>query len=117
MNIDFPKNYYWLIEKGLISFDSFGPLEPWFYLPREHQFIVNERWPKIDSNFIRVAFAKRQDNDEIACFIFDANRMLLGVDLIQGWTGEGYVVLRSFPNLWEWLKYVIDDIAIWFEQS
>ena len=114
MKINFPKGYYWLLERNLISYETFGALQPWLYLPKEHQFNLNDKWGTIDC-FNRIAFAKRQDNDELACFVYNLEGEVLGVDLLQGWTNDGFTILKSFNSFWEWLKHVIDDMAEWLE--
>ncbi len=61
-----------------------------------------------------LAFARRQDCDDIACFelpSIETPRVIL----IQGWTrsGEAYDLVASYSNFWDWMKSVIDDIAEW----
>jgi hypothetical protein len=68
---------------------------------------ISERWPKGPMHLI--AFAKRQDNDDLACFEVvgkGTNRVVL----VHGWTPEGYTILRTFDTFWAWLKSVVDDI-------
>jgi hypothetical protein len=60
-----------------------------------------------------MAFSKRQDCDDLACFVIAADNTVSGVALIHGWTASGYDLRREFDDFWAWLKYVVDDIAGW----
>jgi hypothetical protein len=104
-----PKGYMWLLERGLIGFDPFGPLQPWHYLPRENAIDVHEIWRRL-SVYPVVAFAKRQDCDDYACFEIKGNRVSKIVE-IEGSTSSGYTVLQEHATFWSWVKSIIDDIA------
>lgn len=58
MKINFPKGYYWLLERNLISYETFGALQPWLYLPKEHQFNLNDKWGTTDC-FNRISLQAR----------------------------------------------------------
>lgn len=116
MNAKFPRGYYWLLERGLVSYDdNFGPLQPWFYLPEKHSFWLEERWRQEEINEHSFAFAKRQDNDELACMVFNSQGDFLRIDLIVGWIGDGYELKGRFNSFWDWMKHVVDDIGEWVE--
>jgi hypothetical protein len=113
---EIPIGYKWLIDHGLIGFSANTSLQPWHYLPSRHVFDLNERWPSGPSNTRLVAFAKRQDSDDLACF--DVVERKAGcVVLVHGWTSEGYQVERRYQTFWDWLKSVVDDIGKWAEQA
>lgn len=115
-NFRVPTGYRWLIERGLVGDRAHTALQPWHYLPREHVFDVVERWPDGPSTSRLVAFAKRQDSDELACFeVLDevAGRVVV----VHGWTTKGYRLMRSYDNFWDWLKAVVDDIQRWVERG
>jgi hypothetical protein len=59
-----------------------------------------------------VAFARRQDGDDIACFEVGPQGVN-SVVIIHGWTDAGYDIVAKYRTFWEWLKSVIDDIAEW----
>lgn len=114
MNAKIPRGYYWLLERGLVSCDdNFGPLQPWFYLPENHSFWLEDRWAWPNKNEHVFVFAKRQDNDDLACMIFDGEGNFLRVDLIEGWVGDGYALKGNFGSFWNWVKHVVDDIEEW----
>ncbi|GBH23879.1 MULTISPECIES: hypothetical protein [Burkholderia] len=107
-----PIGYQWLIDRKMVGFEPFTQLQPWHYLPPEHQFWASERWPGVTEKLL-YAFAKRQDCDDLACFVVAADNAVKGIALIHGWTGNGYEVGREFVDFWEWMKHVIDDVAEW----
>jgi len=112
-----PQGYLWLIERKLVGFDSFSELQPWHYLDKENVFSVSQRWPKkssLDTDLI--AFAKRQDMDDLACFKIHRGEVIAVVS-IHGWTSNGYDIITEHQSFWDWLKSVIDDIAEWVDLS
>jgi hypothetical protein len=107
------KGYQWLIERGLVGFTASSQLQPWYFLAQDKVFSVTRNWPDGPWQDGELeAFARRQDNDDIACFhVVDG--VTSGVVMVHGWTGAGYEVIGSFASFWEWVKVVIDDIAEW----
>jgi hypothetical protein len=109
-----PNGYYWLIKQNLIGFEPFTILQPWYYVDNENFFSLKNKWPNGPSENELVAFAKRQDNDYLSCFEI-SNNNVIKILLVNGWTENGYDILKSYSNFWEWLKGVIDDVAEWSE--
>lgn len=108
-----PKGYKWFIEKKLVGFDAFTQLQPWYFTPSEEMFWATESWPNVQViNEKLLVFARRQDNDDLACFSVREGE-IVGVVVIQGWVGNGFEVLEKFEDFWKWVKFVIDDIAEW----
>lgn len=113
-NFVVPIGYHWLLERRLVNFAPFSPLEPWYYLEDREYFEVSQKWPHVSNHERLVAFARRQDCDDIGCFIVDGARAN-GIVVIQGWTGSGYEIISRHSSFWEWLKSVVDDIAEWVD--
>lgn len=107
-----PIGYRWLASQELIGFEPHTRLQPWYYLSREEIFSVTERWPEGPFSGQLVAFARRQDDDVIACF-HHSGEFFKEVVIINGWTDTGYDVLQTYSLFWDWLKSVVDDIAEW----
>jgi len=112
-----PRAYQWLIDRGLAGFEPFSALQPWYLLTGDQAFSVSERWPRSDTgDEVIVAFARRQDCDDLACFECgpsDEPRVLV----VHGWTPDGYEVVARYETLWAWLKSVVNDIAEWVALS
>lgn len=111
---DPPVGYRWIIERGLAGFEPFSSLQPWYLATDAESFSPSEKWPQGPCNGKLFVFAKRQDNDDLACFRQSAN----GIDVvtIHGWTDDSYQVTGTFPTIWDWLKSAIDEIAQWAAQ-
>ncbi|WP_152969170.1 hypothetical protein [Amantichitinum ursilacus] len=111
-----PPGYQWMSDRALVGFEPHTQLQPWHYLPAEQCFFATERWPGVSEKKL-LAFARRQDCDDLACFIVDENGVVNGVALIHTWTPGGFELVAEFPDFWTWIKHVIDDIADWMSTS
>lgn len=94
-----------------------SPLAPWYLIDPSQKNVTSEQ--RFDDAQRRlVSFARRSDNDDIACFRVTAQNEVDGVALIHGWVpGAGYRIVATYDSFLEWLKSVIDEIAeeIWDE--
>lgn len=111
-----PLGYRWMIKRGLVGFDAFSALQPWYFLQTEDIFDVSLRWPSSSDFSPLIAFARRQDCDDIAC-VAVKNASCVGVCVIHGWTPAGYDIDAQYADYWEWVKSVIDDVAECCERS
>ena len=114
---NYPREYNWLVERGVAGFAPFTQLQPWYFTPMDQSFWTSEYWHGGSHNQDYFVFARRQDNDELACFSFDESGNLIGVYIVQGWTEDGFEILREFASFWEWFKFVIDDISDWISRD
>jgi hypothetical protein len=106
-----PRGSSWLIERGLAGFKPFSPLQPWHYLDAKTVFNVQEKWSSgVAASEQFVAFARRQDSDDLACFAVEGG-IAKEVVVIHGWTSAGYDLVSRHDSFWDWMKSVIDDIA------
>lgn len=110
----FPKGYLWAVRHSWAGYTEFTALQPWYFLEETKRFIATDKWPNSSFSGKLIAFARRQDNDEIACFVVESNKVVQ-IIVINGWTSMGYDVLQTYSSFWEWMKIVIDDIAEWVE--
>lgn len=109
-----PHGYHWMVERGLVGFDPLTQLQPWYFLRENDLFDVAERWPdgpcSRDGLGPLIAFARRQDCDDIACC-----RPSGRIVVVHGWTGDasGYSADAEYADFAAWMKSVVDDIAEW----
>lgn len=105
-----PRGYEWLVERGIMT-NLNSPLDPWYLLDQSQKSVASEQ--TLDGAQRRlVSFARRSDNDDIACFRVTAQNEVDGVALVHGWVpGIGDQIVATYDTFWEWLKSVIDDIA------
>src|SRR4051812_47014036 len=97
-----PRGYQWLIDRGLVGFETGTSLQPWHYLPARHAFDLRERWPTGPGNERLFAFAKRQDSDDLACFEVVQSRAER-IFVVHGWTRDGFEIISKYQSFWEWL--------------
>jgi hypothetical protein len=108
-----PKGYIWLLDRDLVDFQPHSQLQPWYYLDNNSVFSATQKWPKTEySGGELIAFAKRQDCDDMACFDVWQNDVK-AIVVIHGWTAHGFEVIARYDDFWNWLKSVIDDMAEW----
>jgi hypothetical protein len=113
-DIKFPLGYNWIIKQKIVGYEEFTQLQPWYFLPKDKCFWVNDKWQS-ENNENLFVFARRQDNDDLVCFkILDDNEVDC-LYLIHGWTNNGYEIVKIFPDFWSWFHFVIQDIAEWIK--
>jgi hypothetical protein len=90
--------------------ETWGRLQPWHLLNSRHVFSPNERWGDRGETSL-VAFAKRQDDDTLACLQTTTGNVFR----VHGWSANGYDIEAKYESAWEWMKSVIDDCRTWSE--
>jgi hypothetical protein len=108
-----PAAYRWLVDRGLVGREPNTALQPWYFLPLDEVFCLNDRWPDLIVSRRLFAFARRQDCDDLACFAVGEDNLPPRVFLVHAWTPEGYQVVAEFDSVWDWLKAVVSDIEDW----
>ena len=109
-DFEIPAAYDTLLNRGLISFGDSSPLRPWYYLSQERVIEMQKEWPAVGFANRLVAFARRDDSDDVACFEVVAGRVA-GVRLVHAWTPEGYKPLDLYESFWDWVRAVVDDVV------
>ncbi|EAD5565642.1 hypothetical protein AK24_00015 [Listeria monocytogenes] len=98
----YPEAYNKLIELNLVDFDVWYLIESGQATIRYHD--LKERYP----NRKLIPFARRGDNDDIACFeIGKENR----VQLIHDFTTEGFEQRGEFDDLWKWVESAVKTMV------
>ena len=98
----YPKEYQRIQTLNLID------LEPWFILNGD--FLINKRkglqarFPSLDL----VPFARRQDNDDVACWEKSGGN--LKVFIVHDYSDCGWDNRKIFESFWDWFKKALDDM-------
>lgn len=97
----YPETYKKITELNLVDFDV------WYFIESEQAtrryYDLKERYP----NRQLIPFARRDDNDDIACFeVGKGDR----VQLIHDFATEGFEQRREFQDLWEWLEFAVKEM-------
>lgn len=97
----YPKPYDKLIELNLVDFDIWYLIESRQATRRYHD--LEKRYP----NRKLIPFARRDDNDDIACFEIGKGDK---IQLIHDFAGEGYEQRGEFADLWEWVDFAAKEM-------
>ena len=96
----YPNDFKTFLSKGNMDFT------PWHILlpdsVKEEYEGLKERYP----NRTLVPFAKRQDNDDVACWEKDIPK----VQIIHDYASPGWEQRKIFNNFDEWLRSAIDEM-------
>ncbi|MEC1179505.1 hypothetical protein P9B03_13485 [Metasolibacillus meyeri] len=97
----YPESYTKIIELNLVDFD-------YWYIMNEEQALkrlagLRQRYPE---RYL-VPFARRDDNDDIACFDLGEPEK---VQIIHDFASSGYEQRRTYENLWEWLQEAVNEL-------
>lgn len=101
-NFKYPKGYYDLLELNLINFDF------WFFFNEEFLDITTSGLRKRFPERKLVPFAKRGDNDDIACFEVGKGEKVF---IIHDFSSPGWEKRREYDNIWLWLKDAIEELV------
>lgn len=97
----YPDSFIKAIELNLLDFDL------WYIMDEERVSNrlkgVTERYP----NRKLIPFARRDDNDDIACFEVGKGEK---VQIIHDFASEGYEQRNEYNDFWDWLKDAIDEM-------
>ncbi|GAA4843388.1 hypothetical protein [Algivirga pacifica] len=99
IGFEYPLSFLTIVNQNLVDFD------PWIILTekrlRERLSGVKQRYP----NRELVPFARREDNDDIACF---ENQK--GVVIIHDFASEGYEGGKEVISFWDYFRLMVEDM-------
>lgn len=97
---DYPAEFVRIVELGLTD------LEPWWIfqgdLLRRRSVDLRERYPERRL----VPFARRQDNDDVACWDLDVG----DIAIIHDMASPGWEQRQRFDNFTSWLRQAFEDL-------
>ncbi len=97
----YPHQFLRTVELGLVD------LEPWWILHgdllRERQVGLRTRYPARTL----VPFARRQDNDDVACFDVDTGKLVI----VHDFAAPGWEQRAEFDDFYGWLRQAIDEFV------
>jgi hypothetical protein len=97
----YPAGFLKILELNIID------IEPWYILDRD-QFKdkyegLQKRFPLI----ILIPFARRQDNDDVACFGINTGEKVL---IIHDYASPGWEQRKIYDTFWDWFRNSIEDM-------
>lgn len=101
--LEYPRAYVRLVEQGLTD------LTPWYFLEKtgmlKYASELHGRY-----GLRRLPFARRQDNDDVACFEEGHNGAVV---LIHDGATPGTEVRSRFGDVWSWFRYAVEEMIEW----
>ena len=97
----FPNSFIEAVELNLLDFDV------WYIMDEDRVLNrlkgLKERYP----NRELIPFARRDDNDDIACFEVGKGEK---VQIIHDFASEGYEQRKEYNDFWAWLEDAISEM-------
>lgn len=101
LGFSYPQQFMHIIELGLID------LSPWYLLEgkslRDTIEGLSQRYP--ERNLI--PFARRQDNDDIACWQASSKNEVF---IVHDFASPGWELHSQFTGFYDWFRFAIEDL-------
>lgn len=98
----YPKEYLRAVDLKMVN------LDPWFFMEGEQLEIrikgLKERFPKVEL----VPFARRIDNDDVACWEKAGGN--LRVYVVHDFSSWGWEKRKEYDDFWIWYRQAIEDM-------
>lgn len=107
-----PSGYGTVLDLSLVN------LKPWQIL-RDDDVValyagINRMYPARKV----IPFARRNDNDDVACFVIEDNTQQRGqVIVIHTFASEGYEVVARLKTFWTWFRSAVDEMIALYESD
>lgn len=97
----YPDSYLKIVELNLIDFDHWSLLS-FDQLSRRRESLI-KRYPKRNV----IPFARRFDNDDVACFEMGYGERVF---VVHDFSSEGYERRQEFDDFWSWFISAINEL-------
>jgi hypothetical protein len=98
---EYPEHFLRAVRLGLVN------LEPWYFLEgrplRQALTGLRERYPARQL----VPFARRQDNDDLACWDLTQAGTIV---MIHDFASPGWEERRRYEGFWAWFRAAVEDM-------
>lgn len=99
MGFEYPQAIKKIVELNLTNF------EVWHFFDKDSAKTRRDGLAKRYPQRSLIPFARRDDNDDIACF---ENGMNDQVFIIHDFSSPGYEQRETYKTIWDWLRFAID---------
>lgn len=100
----YPKAFLKTIELNLIDFDI------WYIMDEKQVALRIEGMRKRYPKRMLIPFARRDDNDDIACFEIGKEDK---VYIIHDYANEGWEHRKEFDDFWAWFENAVKDMIVY----
>jgi hypothetical protein len=98
----YPAGLEKVVDLGLTDLDLWFIMDATF--AERYCSALGERYPERKL----VPFAKRGDNDDVACFELDKPGK---VEIIHDFADPGWEQRGEYPDFWDWFKSAVDELV------
>lgn len=98
---EYPTAFIELINRGIVD------LEPWVVMEGEYLQLRLEGLRNRYPNRNLIPFARRIDNDDIACW---HNNNSSKVIVIHDFASSGWENKKNFDDFWDWFRGAVEDM-------
>lgn len=98
---EYPKPILKAISLNLVDFDF------WYIMNKEQMMYRYEGMKSRYPNRTLIPFARRDDNDDVACFEMGCGEE---VKIIHDFATSGYEQRTIYKTFWDWFKSAIDEM-------
>jgi hypothetical protein len=107
-----PRGYCAVKELNLVN------LRPWHFLSDEEFDGLFAGLSKRYPNRMVIPFARREDNDDVACFIVrDPEQGAGEIIIIHDFASVGYEVCGRIQVFWDWFRLAVDEMIEWHQMG
>lgn len=99
---EYPQSFMKAIELNLVDFDLWYIMDGGQVLQRLEG--LKKRYP----NRKLIPFARRDDNDDIACFEVGKGEK---IQIVHDFASEGYEQRREYEDFWQWLEVAVREMV------
>jgi hypothetical protein len=99
----YPGAFLRVVNQGLID------LTPWYIIDKDQALKrlagLKDRYPTRSL----IPFARRDDNDDVACFEIGQEH---SVTIVHDFASSGYETKKKLDTFWDWFKYAVDEMIL-----
>jgi hypothetical protein len=101
VEFNFPMEFRKIIELNIVN------IEPWYIMNAERiETRINGLKEKYPSRCL-IPFAKRDDNDDVACFELGQDKKVF---IVHDYASPGWEQHKIFEDFWSWFRKAIEDM-------
>jgi hypothetical protein len=100
-----PSAYFRVFELGLTN------IAPWRFIEGDEFQGVYGTLRELYPPHYLLPFARREDNDDVACFVASSPQHITNeVVIVHLFASEDYAIDGAYPSFWDWFRNAVDEM-------